>query len=117
MHTLFAQVVHAVSAGGASGPYYYDKVVIPPEMENPMALRSASGEYLLYYLDHVNVYTGPSLCTGAKNGSHAVPFAPNSSNVTEYCSNLQPEPSPPEPSAVQGRRLAVASAKSPGGPL
>jgi hypothetical protein len=118
MHTDHAQIVHAVSTSGVKGPYRYEGVAIPPEMENVQAIRAPSGEYLLYYLDHADQWTPPpfkpnNTCTGALDPAAHPEQMPrtwgrNSSNITQFCAKLNWN---------HGRRLGIAVGASPSGPF
>merc|ERR1711865_685041 len=63
-----AQIIHA-TASAAEGPYQFQSVVIPPEVENIHATRSPDGDHvLLWYVNHTNVNSEPNTCTGSAAG-------------------------------------------------
>ena len=62
-HTNSAQIIHATSTSGVSGPYTFVETAIPAEVENVHSARAPNGTMLLYYGDHEFVFPN-STCTG-----------------------------------------------------
>jgi hypothetical protein len=122
MHTYRTGAVHAISSA-VEGPYNFADVSVPAEIENPMAVADGRGGVLIAYLDHAypngSSITTAMPCFGARNGTLAG-SKPRPSTAARFpahsgCATLQPESHPADPK-VEGRRLAIASAPSAGGP-